>query len=163
VSRRWKISIKAADRHIILIHTLGHAEAALSMADALGLAITLRSAPGSAHYAGLAFLKALFDGAAQACPKAHHSVILDCGDDAALAHRAMVMGFRRIAFAGSGAMRDKLAHIAAKCGAKLAPARAPADALDLLDSHDPAGTCAAYLKLRKAQKIGKNRVLRQGD
>ena len=127
------------------------------------MAITLRSAPGAARYAGLAFLKALFDDAAQACPKAHHSVILDCGGNAALAHRAMVMGFRRIAFTGPGAMRDKLAHIAAKCGAKLAPTRAPADALDLLDSHDPAGSCAAYLELRKARKTGKNRTLRQGD
>jgi len=123
----------------------------------------LRSAPGAARYAGLAFLKALFDGAAQACPEARHSVILDCGGNAALAHRAMVMGFRRIAFTGPGAMRDKLAHIAAKCGAGLAPVRAPADALDLLDSHDSAGSCAAYLESRKARKTGKNRALRQGD
>ncbi|MDA1357680.1 MAG: hypothetical protein O3A94_15610 [Proteobacteria bacterium] len=105
----------------------------------------------------------MFDGAARACPDARHSVIVDCGGDAAMAHRAMVMGFRRIAFSGPGAMRDKLAQIAAKCGAKLAPARAPADALDLLDSHDPAGSCAAYLESRKARKTGKNRALRQSD
>ena len=127
------------------------------------MAITLRSAPGAARYAGLAFLKALFDGAAQSCPKAHHSVILDCGSDAALAHRGMVMGFRRIAFTGPDAMRDKLVYIGAKCGAKLAPPLAPADALDLLDSHNPADSCAAYLELRKARKTGKNRALRQGD
>ena len=127
------------------------------------MAVTLRSAPGAARYAGLTFLKALFDGAAQACPEAHHSVILDCGSDAALAHRAMVMGFRRIAFTGPGAMRDKLAQIAAKCGAKLAPTHAPADTLDLLDSHDPAGSCGAYLELRKTRKTGKNSTLQQGN
>ena len=152
-----------ADRHVILVHTLGQAQAALNAAQAHGDAIALRSAPGAANYAGLAFLKALFDGAAQACPGARHSVIVDCGTDAALAHRAMVMGFRRIAFSGPGAMRDKLAQIALKCGAKIAPARPPADALDLLDSHDPAGACAAYLQRRKTRKRGKNRALREGD
>ncbi len=145
------------------MHTLGDAEAALNAAHAQGIAITLRSAPGAARYAGLAFLKALFDGAARACPEARHSVILDCGADATLAHRAMVMGFRRIAFSGPGAMRTKLAHIAAKCGAALAPARAPAGALDLLDSPDPAGACAEYLGRRTPTKGGKNRALREGD
>ena len=108
--------------------------------------------PGAARYAGLAFLKALFEGAAKACPEARHSVILDCGRDAALAHRAMVMGFRRVAFSGPSAMHRKLAQIAAKCGAGMAPARVPADALDLLDSPDPAGACTAYLERRKAAK-----------
>ncbi|GEM_PF-2169801 len=136
---------------------------ALNAAHAHGSVITLRSAPGAARYAGLAFLKALFDSAALAYPEARHSVIVDCGGDAALAHRALVMGFRRIAFTGPGAMRDKLVQIAAKCDAKLAPVRAPADALDLLDSHDPAGSCAAYLESRKARKTGKNRTLRQSD
>ncbi|MEC9453696.1 MAG: hypothetical protein VYE58_01290 [Pseudomonadota bacterium] len=123
----------------------------------------MRSAPGAANYAGLAFLKALFDGAAQACPETRHSVIVDCGADAAVAHRAMVMGFRRIAFSGTGAMRDKLAQIATKCGAGLAPSRTPAYALDLLDSHDPPGVCTAYLRRRIPRKRGNNRALREGD
>ena len=152
-----------ADTPIILVHTLAHAEAALKAARAQALGIALRSAPGAAHYAGLAFLKALFEGAARACPSAEHSVILDCGADAALAHRALVMGFRRIAFSGPRAMRDKIGQIAAKRGAGLAPARAPAHALDLLDSLDPAGACAAYLERRESPKGGKNKVLRQGD
>ena len=105
-------------------------------------------------------MKALFEGAARACPEARHSVILDCGSDAALAHRAMAMGFRRIAFKGPRAMHEKLAAIAAKCGAALAPARAPAGALDLLDSPDPAGACKAYLQRRGGVK---NRALRESD
>jgi hypothetical protein len=123
----------------------------------------LRSAPGAARYAGLAFLKALFDGAAKACPEARHTVILDCGGDAALAHRAMVMGFRRIAFSGPRAMDGKLAQIAAKCGARLAPARAPANALDLLDSADPAAACTAYLGRREAARKGKRGSGRKSD
>ena len=134
------------------MHTQGDAEAALNAAQRASLAITLHSAPGAAQYAGLAFLKALFDGAARAFPETPHSVIVDCGADAALAHRAMVMGFRRVAFSGPGTMRDKLAYIAAKCGAGLTPARAPAGALALLDSPDPAGACAAYLERRAASK-----------
>ncbi|MDP6473758.1 MAG: hypothetical protein QF449_12195 [Alphaproteobacteria bacterium] len=123
----------------------------------------MRSAPGAARYAGLAFLKALFDGAAAACPDARHTVILDCGNDAALAHRAMVMGFRRIAFSGPRAMGGKLAQIAAKCGARLAPARTPATALDLLDSPDPAGACTAYLERRGGAKRGKRGSGRKSD
>lgn len=75
----------------------------------------------------------------------------------------MVMGFRRVAFSGPGAMREKLTRIGAKCGARLAPPRIPANTLDLLDSHDPAGACTTYLEPRKARKRGKNRALREGD
>ncbi len=124
-----------------------------------GHPVTLRSPPGAAQYAGLAFLNSLFDGAAKTCPEAKHSVILDCGADGALAHRAMAMGFRRIAFSGPRAMRDKLIGIAAKCGAQLAPARTPKGALDLLDSPDLAGALAAYLERRVTAKSGKNRAL----
>ncbi len=120
----------------------------------------MRSAPGAGHYGGLAFLKALFDGAAKAYSEAEYSVILDCGTDAALAHRGIVMGFHRIAFSGAKPMRDKLAKVAAKSGARLAPARPPRDALDLLDSPDPAGTAAAFLERQGAAKSGYNRALR---
>ncbi len=125
--------------------------------------ITLRSAPGAAHYVGIDFLKSLFENAAGACPEAKHSVIIDCGTDAALAHRAMVMGFRRVAFSGTRAMRDKLGQVGRKCRAEMAPARAPSHALDLLDSPDPEGACGAYLDRRKSQKSRKNTGLRQSD
>lgn len=151
MSRHWKIKANK-DTHIVLVHTLAHAEAALRAAHSHSQIITLRSAPGAAHYVGLSFLEALFKGAAQACPEAKHSVIIDCGADAALAHRAMAMGFRRIAFSGPGAMRDKLGQVGRKCRAEMAPARAPAHALDLLDSPDPEGDCGSYFDRRKSQK-----------
>jgi len=72
----------------------------------------------------------------------------------------MAMGFSRIAFSGAKAMRAKLADIAAKSGARLASARPPRGALDLLDSPDPAGAAAAYLERGAAAKSGKNRALR---
>jgi hypothetical protein len=72
----------------------------------------------------------------------------------------MTLGFHRIAFSGPRAMRDKLAAIAAKCGAEPAPARAPQHALDLLDSPDPAAAIAAYLDSRAPAKSAKNRALR---
>ncbi len=125
--------------------------------------VTLRSAPGAAHYAGLSFLKALFENAAEANPEVKHSVIIDCGADAALAHRAMTAGFRRIAFSGPRAMRDKLGQVGRKCGAELAPARAPAHILDLLDSPHPEDACGAYLGQPKGPKSRKNTGLRQGD
>ena len=124
------------------------------MALSYGQAVTLRSAPGATHYCGLAFLKALFDGASKAYPEAEYSVILDCGADAALAHRGIVMGFRRIAFSGKKPMRDKLAAVAVKSGAHLAPARPPRGALDLLDSPDPADAIAVFLGHQGASKSG---------
>ncbi|MBT3629468.1 MAG: hypothetical protein HOM52_04705 [Rhodospirillaceae bacterium] len=75
----------------------------------------------------------------------------------------MVAGFRRIAFSGPRAMRDKLSQIGRKCRAEMAPARAPAHTLDLLDSPDPEVSCGIYLERRKAQKSRKNTGLRQGD
>jgi len=80
-----------------------------------------------------------------------------------LAHRAMVMGFHRIAFSGSRAMRDKLSQIGRKCRAKMAPAAIPTHTLDLLDSPHPAVTCSTYFDRRSALKTRKNTGLRQGD
>lgn len=142
------------------MHTLAQAEAALRAGQARGLNITLRSAPGAAHYAGLGFMKALFESAAGTNPRAKHSVILDCGADAALAHRAMVMGFHRIAFSGPRAMRDKIAQIGRKCRAEMAAPRAPSHSLDLLDSHHPEDCAGAYLDRRRAPKRG---ISRHGD
>jgi len=136
------------------VHSRAQAEAALWAAQSYGQAITLRSAPGATHYGGLAFLKALFDGAAKAYPKAEYSVILDCGADAALAHRGIAMGFHRIAFSGAKPMRDKLAAVAAKSGARLAPSRPPRGALDLLDSPDPTGATEAFLDRQGSAKSG---------
>ena len=75
----------------------------------------------------------------------------------------MVTGFRRIAFSGPRAMREKLAQIGRKCRAEMAPARAPSHALDLLDSPDPEGTCGTYFDQQRAPKSRKNTGLRQGD
>jgi len=146
-----------------VVHTLAQAEAALRAAHARSLPVTLRSAPGAANYVGLGFLKSLFEAAARSNPEAKHSVIIDCGSDAALAHRAMVMGFQRIAFSGPSAMAKKIAQIGKKCGARLAPARPPAHALDLLDSPHPEDACGTYLDQRRTQKTRKNTDLQQGD
>ena len=53
---------------------LGDAEAALNAARAQGFATTLRSVPGAARYAGLAFLKALFESLKSRHPT-HHNLL----------------------------------------------------------------------------------------
>ena len=138
-----------------MIHTLAQAEAALRAAHARSLHVTLRSAPGAANYAGLDFLKPLFETAARSNPEAKHNVIIDCGSDPALAHRAMVMGFQRITFSGPSAMAEKIAQIGKKCGARLVPTRTPAHVLDLLDSPHPENACETYLDQRRAQQTKK--------
>ena len=80
-----------------------------------------------------------------------------------MAHRAMVMGFQRIAFSGSRAMRDKLGQIGRKYRAEMVPAGIPAHSLDLLDSPHPEVTCNTYFDRHRALKTRKNTGLRQGD
>jgi len=64
----------------------------------------------------------------------------------------MGMGFRRIAFSGTKAMRGKLAAIAANSGAQFASGRPPRGTLDLLDSPDPASDVAIFLERRRGAK-----------
>ena len=132
----------------ILVHELAHAQAALEAAARTGSAVTLRSAPGAVAYAGLGYFKALFDDAAAAHAATRHGVVLDCGDDGARAHRALVIGFRQVAYGGPARIGAKLADIAARLGAKIVRGGPPPGALDLRDSGDPLGAATAYLERR---------------
>ncbi len=140
----------AASQPTIIVHDLAQALAALGAARAAERAVTLRSAPGAAHYAGLGFLRTLFEAAAEAEPEAAHDAIIDCGDDAALAHEALRLGIRRIAFSGGRSLGAKLADIASQSGAALVIGAPPKGALDLRDSANPARDCADLLTSRSS-------------
>ena len=106
----------SARRPAIVVHDLDQVTAALRAAAAAGVAVTLWSAPGAASYAGLGFLGAVFDKAAEAVPEAVHDVVIDCGGSGVLAHEALSRGFAGVAFTGRGAMRKTLEAIAAAQG-----------------------------------------------
>lgn len=78
----------------VIVHHLAQAKAALRVAEAVGLDIQLRSAPGTAAYAGVGYLHALSEAAGQ-------TLIVDCDDDAGLVMAALHAGCRRLIFSGS--------------------------------------------------------------
>ena len=118
--------------------------AALDAAAELGVSLVLRSAPGAAAYAGPRYLKRLVERAAGGSAA---EVLIDCGDDAGLALTALDAGWRRVLFTGRPAVRAKLAGIAARTGAEVSAARAPA--LDLLDHPEAAAACREFLRQRR--------------
>jgi fructose/tagatose bisphosphate aldolase len=128
----------------IVVHSLGHARAAVNAAAALGVPLTLESARGAGGYAGPAWFKALVHEATAVCPGVEIGAVLDCGDEAGTVLAALRLGFSRVRFTGGSAARTRLAAIAAAQGAVLEEA-APDDALDLLDCRDPERLCRAFL------------------
>ena len=130
----------------MIVHTLNQAKAALAAAGACDVYITMRTSPGATYYMGLTGLKAVFEEAKETYPKVKHAVVVDCGFDAALAHRAMVMGFKQISFSGTKGMKIKLSKIGAQLSAKLVSPRIPSNAVDLSYTRQPKKACILYLQ-----------------
>ena len=142
----------SARRPAIVVHDLGQAIGALRAAAAAGVAVTLWSAPGAAAYAGLGFLRALFEQAGEAVPEARHDVVIDCAGSGVLAHEALSRGFSGVAFSGRGTMRETLRAIAEAEGRRLITARPGKGALDLARSAAPERDSAAHLAKQRARR-----------
>ena len=143
----------SARRPAIVVHDLDQAIGALRAASAAGVPVTLWSAPGAASYAGLGFLRAVFEKASEAMPEAEHDTVVDCAGSAVLAHEALSRGFAAVAFTGRGAMRKTLQAIADAEGRKLITAGPGRGALDLAHSSDPERESADYLANRRASQL----------
>ncbi len=127
----------------IVFHGLAHAQAALAAAEALGVPVTLLSAPGAAAYAGPGWFRAVVDKARAAHPDAEVTPVLDCGDMPGHALAALRDGVTAIRFAGATA--DKVAEIAEQCGARVIRERP--EALDLQGvAGNPAAACRDWLE-----------------
>jgi hypothetical protein len=127
-------------RHEIVIHSLGHARAALAAAAACGKDVTLASAPGAALQAGPAWFKAVIEQACTAYPQVAVTAILDCSDQPGAAMAALRLGLTNLRFHGAGELREKLTGM----GAVLAP---PAEtSLDLREITGPETACTAFLR-----------------
>jgi len=127
----------------VIIHSLAHARAALRAAAARGVPVTLYSGPGAAGYAGPAWFHELVAAAAAEQPAARVTAVLDCGDAPGHAMAALRAGLKAIRFDGDPAVAERIADLAARHGAVVAPA--PEDALDLAGAIDPAAACEAWL------------------
>jgi len=130
----------------IVIHGLGHAQAALAAAAGLGVAVTLISAEGAAGYAGPAWFRMVVDEARAAHPEAQATAVLDCGDMPGHALAALRDGATVIRF--SGDTMAKIEDIAAQCGARVIAERP--EVLDLAEveraRRDPERACREWLE-----------------
>ena len=106
-----------ADSHnagwpVFIVHSLAHAVAALSAAQAAGRAVVLASAADAGISAGPGWFKALIDAARAAVPAARFSAMLDCGDDAGAAQGAIRAGVDAVIFTGRADVAERLQAIA---------------------------------------------------
>ena len=143
----------SARRPAIVVHDLAQAIGALRAAAAAGVPVTLWSAPGAASYAGLGFLRAVFEKASEAVPEADHDAVVDCAASAVLAHEALSRGFAGVAFTGRGAMRKTLQAIADGQSRPFITAGPGQSALNLAHSSEPERDSAVYLANRRASRL----------
>lgn len=130
----------------IIFHSGTHILMALDAAAQLDVKVTLRTAPGAARYAGPLYLKNLILQTLCAEPRPSGAgrldqIVLDCGDDGALALAALRIGWRTILFLGSPSLRAEVE--ASANGVEVLTYAAPA--LDLLEEINPNTACYAWL------------------
>ena len=92
------------DAQSVIFHDLAEARAALADDPAM----TLRTAPGAAAYAGVGYLMAVVEQSGAD----RKAAIIDCGEDAGTALAALRAGWKKILFSGRRDVRIKLAQIA---------------------------------------------------
>jgi hypothetical protein len=115
---------------VIIVHSLGHAVAALKAAAAASRRVTLLSAPGAGGYAGPGWFRELVAAAHETVPEARFSALLDCGDEPGAILAALRSQVEGVIFTGRADVAQRLADIAGQCGAAFETARPAAD-LDL--------------------------------
>jgi hypothetical protein len=133
---------------VIVVHSLGHAVAALKAAAAAGRPVTLASAPGAGGYAGAGWFRGLVEAAREAVPETPFSALLDCGDEAGAVLAALRSRVEGVVFTGRADLAHRLGDIARQRGVRFETAR-PA-ALDLAAEFFAAETrliacCAEFL------------------
>ena len=81
--------------------------------------LTLVSAPGAGGYAGAAWFAALAAQGQAAFPQVAQRWVLDCADAPGHVLAALRAGVRAVVFTGAPELRERLAGVAAACGAAL--------------------------------------------
>lgn len=127
----------------IIIHDLGHAEAALSIATELGVKVTLISPPGAAATMGATVFRNIVARAAETYPNAEYQAVLDCGDEPGLALGALRHGIKGVRISNGQLLSEKLADIAEQRDAFVYTESG--DELDLHGMSEPAAACRAWL------------------
>jgi len=126
-----------------VVHTAAHVRAALAAAGRARCPVTLVTPPGGAAYLGLPYLKNMIAAAAADHPEATFETVLDAGDDAAIAHTALTLGWSVVVYHGTAEVRGILTAVADQSGARVIAEAPPA--LDLQDTADPAAAAEKTL------------------
>ncbi len=135
--------MKPMENQKIIIHSAGHALAALSVADEMGVGVTLLSAPSAAAYVGAVVFRDMVAAARKAYPNVVVTAVLDCGDDPGLALGAMRHGIGAVSISNIPEIRAKLKDIADQRGVLVYEEEGPV--LDLVDMTDPLAALRAWL------------------
>jgi hypothetical protein len=117
---------------VLVVHSLGHAIAALTAAARAGSRVVLASPPGAGSYVGPGWFRALVAAARAAVPEARCCALLDCGDDVGAALAAIRSDIEGVVFTGRADVARRLADIASQHRVRLVIDRPPV-ALDLRD------------------------------
>src|SRR6516162_11664498 len=117
---------------VIVVHTLGQAITAVTVAARADQSITLASAPEAGGYVGPGWFKALIAAAREAVPELCFSALLDCGDNVGAALAAIRAELEGVIFTGRADVARRLADIARQHGVQFVTDR-PAVALDCGD------------------------------
>lgn len=127
----------------VVVHSLAHAEAALTAAAGLGVPVVLLSPPGAAAYMGAGYFRALVAQALARQPGATATAVLDCGDAAGDVMAALREGLKSVVFTGPDKVAARLADIARQSGSALLRDRSAA--LDLAGEPEPLAACRRWL------------------
>ena len=103
----------------IVVHSLGHAVAALQAAAEAGKPVLLLSAVDAGLSAGAGWWREVVAAARDSVPAARVGALLDCGDDAGAAQAALREGVEAIVFSGRDEVRERLADIARQRGSRV--------------------------------------------
>ena len=124
------------------IHSLEHLRAALTACAECGLPVIALSATAASGFAGAAWFDALIAQGRAEFPGVPLTAVLDCGDRAGDAIAALNRGLPHLIFAGHPAAAERLADIAAQCGAAILTTR-PASC-DLMNVTNPYRTARTH-------------------
>ncbi len=129
----------------VIVRDLEDLRIVFAGARALNRRVVAVTGPDAAAHAGVLFLLKAVEMAHAACGPADVAVVLDAGDDPAIALAALRSGWRAIAFSGRDTVFAKLADMARKQGARIVP-MPTGPALDLAATDDPHAACRAWLQ-----------------
>jgi hypothetical protein len=119
-------------------HDRSHVEAALAAATDGNVEVALITPMGGAASVGPEVYLEMYRGGHARFPNTKSTAMIDCGDDAGMAMRALRCGWRHLVFTGRHDVRQKLQDIAGQLDGRMEPSRPPT--IDLLAARDPVKT-----------------------